>query len=274
MNGLQPTDRGGNCVASDTRVRQHALLLALLTCTPLAAAPAPPAAPAAVPVHIAGIEMVGPEQVMLLLADEAEERALPIAIGRDQGVSIYMGRERTATPRPMTHDLLVSILKTLGAVVEKITVTGLRQDTYFAEISVRSGRRTHVIDARPSDAIALAVRLETPMFSAPDLLRPIGALGRPPATAAAHRRLGLGLQEMDPDLAEFLGAGRIRGVLVASVTTGGAAERAGVRRGDILKAVDGRAVGDLRACREALEGAVRPRLTVWRDGALLTLGEP
>ena len=241
----------------------------LLAAMPRAAAAAPPSPHVAV--HIAGIEVVGPDQVMLLLADEKEERALPIAIGRDQGLAIYLGKEKTETPRPMTHDLLASLLKTLGAVVEKITVTALRQDTYFAEISVRASGRTHLVDARPSDAIALAVRLDAPMFSATDLLRPLGSFGRPPATAAADRRMGLSVQELDADLAEFLGAARVRGVLVASVVTGGAADRAGLRRGDIVREVSGRAVADLAAWRAALDGASDPRFTVWRDGRTLTL---
>jgi hypothetical protein len=238
-------------------------------------APLPAAEDAAhVAVHIAGIEVVGPDQVMLLLADETEERALPIAIGRDQGLAIYLGKEKTATPRPMTHDLLAGMLKTLGAVVERITVTALRQDTYYAEISVRAAGRTHTVDARPSDAIALAVRTDAPMFSAPALLRPLGSFGRPPATAAADRRLGLSVQELDADLAEYLGAGQVRGVLVASVREGGEAERAGLRRGDIVRELNGRAVPDLAAWRAALDSAPAPRFTVWRDGRTLTHPRP
>src|SRR5881628_2483861 len=91
---------------------------------PKAAAPTDPGAP--ILVHIAGIQMVGPEQVMLVLADEKEERAVPIAVGRDQGIAIYMGKEKAEVPRPMTHDLLVSVLKVMGGVVEKVTVTELR----------------------------------------------------------------------------------------------------------------------------------------------------
>src|SRR5258708_11640699 len=87
----------------------------------------PPAAPEAtpasdlVPIHVAGIRMVGPDQVLLFLADEKEERAMPMAVGRDQGMAIYLGKEHAAIPRPLTHDLLVQILKALGAVVEKVT---------------------------------------------------------------------------------------------------------------------------------------------------------
>ena len=122
-------------------------------------------------VHIAGIRMVGPDQTLLVLADEKEKRAVPISVGRGQGVAIVLGREKTPTPRPMTHDLMVLMLKTLGAAVERVTVTELKGDTYYAEIAVRAGDRGHRIDPRPSDAIALAVRLDTPIFASPELLR-------------------------------------------------------------------------------------------------------
>lgn len=240
-----------------------AVLLAALA--PAGAADAP------VAVHIAGIRMVGPEQVMLLLADASEERALPIAIGREQGIAIYLGREKAPTPRPMTHDLLVTLLKTVGASIERITVTALKQDTYYAEIAVRAGDRLHAVDARPSDAIALAVRLDTPIFAAPDLLRPIDAPGLPGNPTTASRRLGMTVQELDPDLAEFLGAAEVRGLLVASVAAGGPAGRAGVRRGDILAAIDGRPLRDLEAWRAARESIDGKRFTVWREGRTVTL---
>ena len=154
--------------------------------TPKPGTPAPPEV-APVPVHIAGIKMVGENQVLLLLANEAETRAVPIVVGRDPGLAIYMGRERAATPRPMTHDLLVQLLKTLKASVEKITVTELKNDTYYSEIALRAGGTAHLLDARPSDAIALAVRLDTPIFAAPALLlapdapRPPGVTARGPS---------------------------------------------------------------------------------------------
>lgn len=229
------------------------------------------AAEPTVPVHIAGIQMIAPDQVLLLLADEKEERAVPISVGRDQGIAIYMGREKAESPRPMTHDLLANILKTLGAEVERVTVTQLKRDTFFAEIALRSDGRVHAIDARPSDAIALAVRLNAPIFSAPDLLRPLGALGRPGPVANADRRLGLSVQELDRDLAEFMGATSVAGVLVASIVAGGPADRTGLRRGDIISEIDGKPTADLDAYSAALDGSLPSRFSVWREGRSLTM---
>jgi uncharacterized protein len=232
--------------------------------------PPPSAAPAPVPVHISGIQMVGPEQVLLLLADDKEEKVVPISVGRDQGIAIYLGKTKTDTPRPMTHDLLANILSVLGAVIEKITVTELKDDVYFAEISLRAAGTVHPIDARPSDAIALAVRTNAPIFAAVSLMKPLDSSGDPESTIHADRRFGLTVQDLDPDLAESLGADGIRGLLVSSVTHGGPAERAGVKRGDILKAIDGRPVLTLAAYRQASESEMKS-LTVWREGRETTL---
>jgi len=236
-------------------------------------APAPTAAPDPVPVHISGIQMVGPEQVLLLLADDKEEKIVPISVGRDQGIAIYLGKTKTDTPRPMTHDLVANILAVLGAVIEKITVTELKDDVYFAEISLRVAGKVHPIDARPSDAIALAVRTNAPIFAAGSLMKPLDSADKPESTIHADRRFGLTVQDLDPDLAESLGADGIRGILVSSVMHGGLAERAGVKRGDILKAIDGRPVLTMAAYREAAEAGVKS-LTVWREGRDTTLKTP
>jgi len=240
---------------------------------PAPTAPAPTAPAGPVPVHISGIQMIGPEQVLLLLADEQEEKMVPISVGRDQGIAIYLGKMKTDTPRPMTHDLLANILTLLGAVIEKITVTELKNDVYFAEISLRAGGKIHPVDARPSDAIALAVRTGAPIFAAPALLKPLDSTGKPDATIHADRRLGMTLQKLDPDLAESLGADGVTGVLVSSVLQGGPAGRAGVKRGDILRAIDGRPVLTLAAYREAADAGGKS-LTVWRDGREATLRTP
>jgi bifunctional DNase/RNase len=217
--------------------------------------------------------MLGPDQALLVLADEPEERAVPIAVGRDQGIAIYLGREERQTPRPMTHDLLVSMLRALDAGIERVTMTELRENTYYAEILLRRDGQEHRIDARPSDAIALAVRMDVPIFVAPDLLRPLGdSEGTPAVVSDYGRHLGLTVQELERDLAAFLGAEEVTGVLVASVAAGGPAALAGLRRGDILRSIDGRPTGSLSAYRAALESIEEvSRFAIWREGKRLTL---
>jgi S1-C subfamily serine protease len=174
----------------------------------------------------------------------------------------------------MTHDLMAQILTTLEISVEKITVTELKNDTYFAEIDLRLDGNQFSIDARPSDAVAIAVRLDVPVFAASNLLRPVGADEPPDSTTHLDARLGLGVQHLDPDLAEYLGATGVDGVLVSSVKAEGPAARAGLRRGDILKAIDNRSTASLEQYREAIDEMRRqPRFRIWREGESLTLRE-
>jgi bifunctional DNase/RNase len=228
-----------------------------------------------VPVHLAGVRMIGPEQALLVLADEEERRAVPIAVGKDQGLAIYLGQEKTPTPRPMTHDLMVQILNTLEVDVEMVIITDLREGTYFAEIALKNGRKKHRIDARPSDAIALAVRLDVPILAFPALLTTIDDDGAPSDTVEDGRRFGITVQELSADLAEYMEAVGVPGVLVASVAKESPADIAGLRRGDILQRLDGRATDDLESYLKAVAMASRfPSFDVWRDGEQLTLVRP
>lgn len=269
-------DPPGSRIHSKAVLSAVALILATLSVAPPSRARTAGNPSRTIAVHIAGLRMIDHEQALLLLADDSEELGVPIAVGRDQGVAIYLGKERMKTPRPMTHDLMAEILNTLGIDVTRVTVTALRDDTYFAEIGLKLNGDEYVIDARPSDAIALAVRLEVPISVASDLLRPIGAHDSPADDLATRdERLGMSVQTLDHDLAEYLGASDVSGVLIASVEPDGPAGRAGVRRGDILKAIDGRStetVADFGSTR--LKARDHPRFHVWRDGDDLILREP
>ena len=101
---------------------------------------------------------------IVILKDESDERVLPIWVGIFEANAIALRIEDIETPRPMTHDLLRSFVDTLGAVVEKIVVSELRDNTYFARIHIDVGGAKQEIDSRPSDAIALALRTEAPIY--------------------------------------------------------------------------------------------------------------
>ena len=107
---------------------------------------------------------------IVILKDVASEQVLPIWVGVFEANAIALELEKTATPRPMTHDLLRNITRGLNAVVYKVVVSDLRDDTFFASIFMRQGEEEIVIDARPSDAIALALRWDCPIFIASTVL--------------------------------------------------------------------------------------------------------
>lgn len=101
---------------------------------------------------------------VVLLVDQAETMALPIWIGQAEATAIAMELQSVKPPRPMTHDLLRSVLKSLSVAVLRIVVTEVKDATYFAEIHLANNGTPMIVDSRPSDAIALALRSEAPIF--------------------------------------------------------------------------------------------------------------
>ncbi|MFL5991974.1 MAG: bifunctional nuclease family protein [Rubrobacteraceae bacterium] len=107
---------------------------------------------------------------IVILKVEDENRYLPIWIGQPEARSILMKLQNQEFSRPLTHDLAVNLVSELGGSMEKVTVTELRNSTFFAVISVEIDGRTVEIDSRPSDAIALAVRAGAEIFAADEVI--------------------------------------------------------------------------------------------------------
>ena len=114
-------------------------------------------------------DMVGKQPIVLLKTVESN-KFLPIWIGHPEAASILMKLQGAGTPRPMTHDLLNDILGELEVKCTSVSVTELRENTFFASITLQIGGRELEIDSRPSDAIALAVRCGAPIFAAEDVI--------------------------------------------------------------------------------------------------------
>jgi len=114
-------------------------------------------------------DLVGKQPIVLLKTKDGN-RYLPIWIGQPEAAAILMKLQGASTPRPMTHDLVTEILSQLDAHVVRITVTELRENTFFAQITVQMDGTEFDVDSRPSDAIALAIRAEAPIFAADEVI--------------------------------------------------------------------------------------------------------
>jgi uncharacterized protein len=110
-------------------------------------------------------DLVGKQPIVLLKTADGN-KFLPIWIGHPEAAAILMKLQSQAPPRPMTHDLVTDMLEQLGAQVVRITVTELRENTFYAQITVQLDGSEIEVDSRPSDAIALAIRAEAPIFAA------------------------------------------------------------------------------------------------------------
>jgi len=101
---------------------------------------------------------------IVILRDEAGERTLPIWVGPVEANAIALQVENVEPPRPMTHDLLRSVMGDLGARLTRVVISDLREGTFFAYLQLLRGDETIFIDARPSDALALSLRTKAPVF--------------------------------------------------------------------------------------------------------------
>lgn len=115
-------------------------------------------------VSVNGIFLTQSQASGIILKEKNGDRTLPIVIGEYEAQSIALGLENIKPPRPITHDLTLSILESCGAKIDSVLITELKNNTYFAVIRLRKKLKYWDIDARPSDAIAMAVRSTIPIF--------------------------------------------------------------------------------------------------------------
>ena len=135
---------------------------------------------------------------IVLLRDAGNARVLPIWVGPVEANAIALQIENVATPRPMTHDLMRNLLTELGVTLRRIVITDLRDSTFFAYLELERDGRPLIVDSRPSDALALALRTRAPIFvheKVLDSARPIEM----PTDQTDRDRLQKWLESLDPD---------------------------------------------------------------------------
>ena len=135
---------------------------------------------------------------IVILKDKMSERVLPIWVGVFEANAIALQIENVSTPRPMTHDLLRNILSEIDADVQRIVVSELKENTFYAMIYLDRNGETMAIDARPSDAIALALRTKSPIFVEEDVVESAKGLDLSKDTTDSER-LQKWLEGLNPD---------------------------------------------------------------------------
>ena len=126
--------------------------------------------------ELVGVRVEVPDNTPVLILREmtGRKRVLPIMIGTPEASSIHFALEGIVSPRPMTHDLFVDVLTTLGATLQRVLITEIREHTYYAELYLQTANGLRVVSSRPSDAMALAVRTGADVFATEDLLDAVG----------------------------------------------------------------------------------------------------
>ncbi len=135
---------------------------------------------------------------IVILRDQAGQKVLPIWVGIFEANAIALQIENISTPRPMTHDLLRNVINDLNADVDKIVVCDLQDNTFYALIHLRVNGEVVAVDARPSDAIALALRVRAPIFVEDKVIDNAKAIDFTPGKDNSER-LAKWLESLDPD---------------------------------------------------------------------------
>lgn len=243
-----------------------ALCAALAVAAGCASNSAPDSSQVKVEVANVGVDKQGLPYVVL--EDSSGNHVLPIMIGESEAQAIALQLHGLNPGRPLTYDLIRNLLEATGNHVDRVEVSDLREQTYYATILLDHGR--HRVDSRPSDAIAVALATNAPIYVQAKLFESgtadVKADGTVPV--AAHG-LGLTVQELSPEIADYFAAKPGTALLVADVSS--AAVRAGVTRGDLITRVGESQVRTLADFKQSMAqvGPDHPvTLTLERDGRI------
>jgi bifunctional DNase/RNase len=207
---------------------------------------------------------------IVVLETVTDKQLLPIWIDVPEARAIALELEHVAPPRPLTHDLIRNILHGLGATLHRVLISDLRSNTYFAVVFLGFKGQQLQIDARPSDAIAVALRMKAPIYASTQVLAKSKSL--PAASTRAgesQKKLGIQTQDLTAEIAALLDVSFQRGVLVVEVAPGSAAMAAGIQRGDIITKANDQAIQsaqELETFVRSTKPAARVKLEITKKG--------
>jgi hypothetical protein len=207
---------------------------------------------------------------IVVLETITDRKLLPIWIDVPEARAIALELEQVKVPRPLTHDLIRNLLQTLGATLQRVTITDLRNSTYFAVLALSSRGQDLQVDSRPSDAIAIALRMKAPIFATHQVLAKSKPMPSQPTRAdQTQKRLGIQVQDLTAELASLLESRHQKGVVVNDVALASSAMKAGVQRGDIITRANDQAIqstADLDGLVHKLKPPSQIKLEVTRKG--------
>jgi bifunctional DNase/RNase len=189
-------------------------------------------------------------QPVVALTDANKGRVLFIWIGFFEASAIYSEMQGIDPPRPLTHDLLKRIIQNTDGKIQRIAITHIESNTYYAIIYLEKNGREIEIDARPSDAIVMALKFNAPIFVSKLLFETMAV----PLVdqSDVEQKYGMTLQDLTPELAEYLSFESTEGVLVAGIRKGSPAEQDGIEIGDIIVKLGSQNVENVASMRARL----------------------
>jgi bifunctional DNase/RNase len=206
---------------------------------------------------------------VVILHDPASDKTMPVWVGAAEAEAIARALFGIKPPRPMTHDLLADMIRALDARVEDVRLVDAKDGVYYGQVRLRTRQKVLEVDSRPSDAIALAMRVDAPIRVALRLLddAPHVAVESDEHSPDIARTLGLTVVSSTTETRDAFKLPARDGVVV--VDAGGEAADAGLRRGDLIFEVNGRALKTAQSFWEMIHVApsVKPVvMRYWRGG--------
>jgi bifunctional DNase/RNase len=212
---------------------------------------------------------------IVVLETVTDKQVLPIWIDVPEARAIALELEHVTPPRPLTHDLIRNMLQGLGATVQRVLISDLRSNTYFAVVFLGFKGQEMQIDARPSDAIAVALRMKAPIYASAQVLAKSKSLPAVDTRAKeSQKKLGIQAQDLTAEIAALLDVSFQKGVLVVDVAPGSAAMAAGIQRGDIITKADDHvipSIHELEAFVRSTKPGARVKLEIIKKGKPTTL---
>lgn len=209
--------------------------------------------PSFIEMEVKGVRMdaMGQSPVVILM-DKEGKKALPIWTGLLEANAIEKELQNVSSPRPMTHDLLHSILAQTQVKVKEVKIVNLKDNTYFATLFLLLNKGLIEVDARPSDAIILALKSKVPILVSTKIMEDQGiALTK---NDELGERYGIRIQELTLSLASHFNFKGQKGVLVSEVLPGSSSETSGIKAGDIITKINSKEIGSIQEFEETFDG--------------------
>ena len=210
------------------------------------------------------------QQPVVSLSDSDEKRVMLIWIGLSEARALYAELQGIKHSRPLTHDLLAMVINKVNGKIHRIVITHTKENVFYAIIEIEKDGPLVEIDARPSDSIVMALKFKAPIFVSKALFEKMSV----PIVGQKEiaEEYGLTLQELTPELTNYLSLKSNQGVMVSGVRKGSRAEADGIETGDIIVEVGKHTVEDMLSMKDALAKSKTPvKARIFRKSGFLSI---
>jgi uncharacterized protein len=206
---------------------------------------------------------------VVTLSGPQKRRAMFIWIGPAEARAIYAEMQGIKHFRPFTHDLLASVINEFYGVVRRIVITHAKENVFYATIMIEKEGSLMEIDARPSDSLVMALKFEAPVFVSKTLFEKMSLPME--GKTGIEEEYGLAIQDLTPELSEYLSLPPNQGVMISGIRKGSQAAKDGLRTGDIIVDIEGQVLENVLSIKKVFAESQSPvKVGIFRNSLFLT----